>query len=53
MIFLYKINKQHSEKIIRELEELHVQGLHLNRNKSVIIRDNKEIKRDLCHISKI
>ena len=33
-------NKQHTEQIIGELEELQIQGLHLNNNKSVIIGKN-------------
>ena len=41
------------EQIIRELEELYFQGLHLNKNKYVIIGDQKEIKRDMTHLSNI
>ena len=37
-------NEQHKEKIIRELEELYVQGFKLNKNKFVFIVDHKEIK---------
>ena len=44
-------NKQQTEQIIRELKELYIQGLHLNKNKSVIIRDHKEIKSDMTHTS--
>ena len=44
-------NKQQTEQIIRELKELYIQGLHLDKNKSVIIRDHKEIKSDMTHIS--
>ena len=40
-------NKQHTEQIIGELEELQVQGLHLNNNKSVIIGEYNEIKPNL------
>ena len=46
-------NKQHTEQIIGELEELQVQGLHLNKNKSVIIGDYNEIKPNMFFISNI
>ena len=46
-------NKQHTEQIIGELEELQVQGLHLNMNKSVIIGDYNEIKPNMFFISNI
>ena len=46
-------NKQHTEQIIGELEELQVQGLHLNKNKSVIIGDYNEIKPKIFCISNI
>ena len=44
-------NKQQTEQIKWELIESYIQGLHLNKNKSVIIRDHKEIKSDMTHIS--
>ena len=44
-------NKQHTEQIIGELEELQVQGLHLNNNKSVIIGDYNEIKPNMLFIT--
>ena len=44
-------NKQQTEQIIRELKELYIQGLHLDKNKFVIIRDHKEIKSDMTHTS--
>ena len=44
-------NKQHTEQIIGELEELQVQGLHLNKNKSVIIGDYNEIKPNMLFIT--
>ena len=46
-------NQQHTEQIIGELEELQVQGLHLNKNKSVIIGDYNEIKPNMFFISNI
>jgi len=46
-------NKQHTEQIIGKLEELKVQGLHLNKNKSVIIGDYNEIKPNMFFISNI
>ena len=46
-------NKQHTEQIIGEIEELQVQDLHLNKNKSVIIGDYNEIKPKMFFISNI
>ena len=46
-------NKQHTEQIIGEIEELQVQDLHLNKNKSVIIGDQNEIKPNMFFISNI
>ena len=44
-------NKQQTEQFKWELKESYIQGLHLNKNKSVIIRDHKEIKYDMTHTS--